>query len=70
MAGHARPERVFSMGHTGGDLSLPEEVRRRVMPSAFPVFDALPRQGQTSPFDALPRVDQDGSRPSAVRSEG
>jgi NADH dehydrogenase len=42
MIGHARPERVFSMGHTGGDLSLPEEVRRRVMPSPFPIVDALP----------------------------
>jgi NADH dehydrogenase len=41
MIGRARPERVFSMGHTGGDLSLPEEVRRRVMPSPFPVVDAL-----------------------------
>ena len=40
MVGRGRPERVFSVGHTGGDLSLPEEVRRRVMPSAFPVFDA------------------------------
>ncbi len=54
MAGRARPERVFSMGHTGGDLSLPEEVRRRVMPSAFPVFDALPKQPGASPFDVLP----------------
>ena len=70
MVGRARPERVFSMGHTGGDLSLPEAVRRRVMPSAFPVFDALPKQGQASPFDALPPVDHDGARPSPARSEG
>jgi NADH dehydrogenase len=56
MAGRARPERVFSMGHTGGDLSLPEEVRRRVMPSAFPVFDALPKQPDASRFDALPHA--------------
>ena len=40
MIGRGRPERVFSMGHTGGDLSLPDEVRRRVMPSPFPIVDA------------------------------
>jgi NADH dehydrogenase len=71
MAGRARPERVFSMGHTGGDLSLPDEVRRRVMPSAFPVFDALPKQPDASPFDALPRpAPPDGARPSPARTEG
>jgi NADH dehydrogenase len=74
MVGSARPERVFSMGHTGGDLSLPEEVRRRVMPSAFPVFDALPKQPGASPFDASPiappEAGQDAARPSSVRSDG
>jgi len=30
MIGRARPERVFSFGHTGGDLSLPASVRDRV----------------------------------------
>ena len=74
MAGRARPERVFSMGHTGGDLSLPEEVRRRVMPSPFPVFDALPKQPGASPFDVLPgataRPGPDGARPAPARTEG
>jgi NADH dehydrogenase len=74
MAGRARPERVFSMGHTGGDLSLPEEVRRRVMPSAFPVFDALPKQPDASRFDALPQADApaapDGVPPSPGRTKG
>ena len=42
--GRARPERCFSMGHTGGDLSLPEEIRRRVMPSPFPIFEELKKQ--------------------------
>ncbi|HVT42450.1 MAG TPA: NAD(P)/FAD-dependent oxidoreductase [Acidimicrobiales bacterium] len=37
MVGRARPERVFSVGHTGGDLSLPEDVRRKIMPHSFPV---------------------------------
>ncbi len=42
MIGHSRPERVFSVGHTGGDLSLPDEVKAKVMPSAFPVADGMP----------------------------
>ena len=62
------------MGHTGGDLSLPEEVRRRVMPSAFPVFDALPKQPDASRFDALPQpaaqAGPDGVRPSPTPTEG
>ena len=66
MGGRARPERVFSMGHTGGDLSLPDEVRRRVMPSAFPVFDALPKQPDASRFDALPRPGTQARTGSAV----
>ena len=37
MVGRARPERVFSVGHTGGDLSLPDDVKAKVMPNAFPV---------------------------------
>jgi NADH dehydrogenase len=39
MVGRARPERVFSVGHTGGDLSLPEEVRARVLPKPFPILE-------------------------------
>ena len=39
MIGRARPERVFSVGHTGGDLSLPPKVREQVMPSPFPVMN-------------------------------
>jgi NADH dehydrogenase len=74
MIGRARPERVFSMGHTGGDLSLPDEVRRRVMPSPFPVFDALPKQPDASPFDALrrgaPPLDGEVTRPSSAHTEG
>ena len=40
MLGRARPERIFSVGHTGGDLSLPTAVRARIMPSPFPAIDA------------------------------
>ena len=39
MIGHARPERVFSVGHTGGDLSLPDDVKAEVMPSPFPILE-------------------------------
>jgi NADH dehydrogenase len=39
MIGHSRPERVFSFGHTGGDLSLPETARGQIMPSSFPIVD-------------------------------
>ena len=39
MVGRARPERVFSVGHTGGDLSLPDEVRKKVLPNPFPVAE-------------------------------
>jgi NADH:ubiquinone reductase (H+-translocating) len=50
MIGHARPERVFSVGHTGGDLSLPDAVRAQVMPSSFPAIDAQ-RPWSTKPGD-------------------
>ena len=43
MVGHARPERVFSVGHTGGDLSLPDDVKAHVMPKPFPILDADPK---------------------------
>jgi NADH dehydrogenase len=39
MLGRARPERVFSVGHTGGDLSLPADVMAKVMPKPFPVLE-------------------------------
>ncbi len=39
MVGRARPERVFSVGHTGGDLSLPDDVKEKVMPRAFPILE-------------------------------
>jgi NADH dehydrogenase len=45
MIGRSRPERVFSVGHTGGDLSLPDAVRAEVMPSPFPVVERLRNKG-------------------------
>jgi NADH:ubiquinone reductase (H+-translocating) len=60
MLGRARPERVFSVGHTGGDLSLPDEVKAKVMPKAFPVVESdlrlIERVGRT-----------DEPRPAAAR---
>jgi hypothetical protein len=38
MVGHARPERVFSVAHTGGDLSAPDTVRAQIQPEQFPVL--------------------------------
>ena len=34
---------MFSVGHTGGDLSLPDEVKARVMPKPFPVAEDIPK---------------------------
>ena len=39
MIGRARPERVFSVAHTGGDLSAPESVRSVIQPNPLPVLD-------------------------------
>ncbi len=51
MVGRARPERVFSVGHTGGDLSLPDEVKAKVMPKPFPVLE-----DQTGWADLIARI--------------
>ena len=40
MGGRNRVERTFSVGHTGGDLSAPDAVRARIMPTPFPEIDA------------------------------
>jgi NADH dehydrogenase len=40
MLGRARPERVFSVAHTGGDLSTPASVRAVVQPTQFPAQGA------------------------------
>jgi NADH dehydrogenase len=34
--GRARAERVFSVAHTGGDLSAPDSVRATIQPNPFP----------------------------------
>jgi NADH dehydrogenase len=40
MVGRTRAERVFSVAHTGGDLSTPESVRAQVQPVRFPASEA------------------------------
>ena len=36
--GRGRPEREFSVRHTGGDLSAPEVVRSVIQPNPLPVY--------------------------------
>ena len=40
MVGKTRSERIFSLGHTGGDLSAPESVRRVLTSSTYPELAA------------------------------
>ena len=40
MIGRGRAEREFSTAHTGGDLSLPEAIRRSIEPTLFPVVES------------------------------
>jgi NADH dehydrogenase len=62
MVGRARPERVFSVGHTGGDLSLPDEVKAKVMPKPFPVLEENVNWGDfVSQVEAGEKPRADGS---------
>ncbi len=45
MIGRGRAEREFSTAHTGGDLSLPDQVRGDVEPTPFPVAERAARSG-------------------------
>jgi NADH dehydrogenase len=38
LVGRNRVERVFSVAHTGGDLSAPESVRAEIEPNRFPAM--------------------------------
>ena len=40
LLGHRRPERAFSVAHTGGDLSAPDPVRAVIEPNPYPMFPA------------------------------
>jgi NADH dehydrogenase len=53
LLGRNRSERVFSVAHTGGDLSAPETVRSVIEPNQFPAAraagDNSPPTGETRP---------------------
>jgi NADH dehydrogenase len=53
LVGRNRPERVFSVGHTGGDLSAPEGVRAVIEPNVFP---AASRERVAAPRPGAPEV--------------
>ena len=66
MIGRGRAEREFSTAHTGGDLSLPESVRKLVEPTLFPVIEQAaestgpqPVSAQSEPEDPPPSPDAD-----------
>jgi hypothetical protein len=51
MIGRGRPEREFPVAHVGGDLSLPESVRKIIQPAPLPlgpeqVAQHAPARGQ------------------------
>jgi NADH dehydrogenase len=50
MIGRGRAERQFSTAHTGGDLSLPDQVRGQVEPTLFPVADLVGLDGSQAPI--------------------
>ena len=53
--GRGRPEREFSVMHTGGDLSLPAEVRAAVQPNPLPVYrERLAQEANGTPGPAAP----------------
>ncbi|MGD0391131.1 MAG: NAD(P)/FAD-dependent oxidoreductase [Acidimicrobiales bacterium] len=67
MIGRGRAEREFSTAHTGGDLSLPESVRRRVEPTLFPVIEkdagsGRPRSGAAGSGQEEPPPSPDTGR--------
>jgi NADH dehydrogenase len=61
--GRGRPEREFSVMHTGGDLSLPPEVRVLVQPRPLPVLVAAAADTGAGPEPAA----TGGPEPAASR---
>ncbi len=66
MVGRGRAEREFNTAHTGGDLSLPDKVKRLVEPTPFPVAEQSAASGsdlQGSAVDpGVPKTDPDPGR--------
>ena len=54
IVGRARPERIFSVARTAGDISAPDSVRAAIAPKAFPAVEASraePRSAGTPASD-------------------
>ena len=49
MVGRRRHERIFSVAHTGGDLSSPEAVRARISPNPFPALETPAQKPKAVP---------------------
>ena len=64
MIGRGRAEREFSTAHTGGDLSLPDQVKRMVEPTLFPVIEQTGWSGSSGPSDAAADRDEPSPSPS------
>jgi NADH:ubiquinone reductase (H+-translocating) len=47
--GRGRPEREFSVRHTGGDLSTPEVVRSVIQPNPMPVYKPAEERSKEQP---------------------
>ncbi|HEX3980701.1 MAG TPA: NAD(P)/FAD-dependent oxidoreductase [Acidimicrobiales bacterium] len=60
MIGRGRAEREFSTAHTGGDLSLPDQVKREVEPTLFPVVERSARTGPSYGHAATAEPDDPG----------
>ena len=45
MLAKGRPERVFSVRHTGGDLSVPAVVLNEIEPNPFPMVNTEQNAG-------------------------
>ena len=48
MVGRKRHERIFSVGHVGGDLSAPEAVLAQIAPNPFPALQPNDQKPDTS----------------------
>jgi len=58
MIGRARPERVFSVRHTGGDLSAPDTVLSLIQPTPYPALGAHPEAEEAKPRERAPGGDR------------
>jgi len=52
--GRGRPEREFSVHHTGGDLSTPDKVRSTIQPAPLPLLDEYLGDADENPGRAGP----------------